>query len=525
MQEVIAQVVQHVRASWRYRWYIVLLAWPLCIAGWIYVQSLPNQYQATARVYLDTQSMLRPLLQGLAVDSNTRSEVELMTRTLLSRPNLEKVARMTDLDLKAKTPQQMEAVLSNLSSNIGLEDTRQQGLFRISYSDNDPQLAKRVVQALLTIFTENALGESRKDTGTAQRFLDDQIREYESRLVAAEQRLTEFKRENLGRMPAEGRGYYDNLQAAISELEQAQLSLQEAENRRRELQRQIEDKDSLFGFTAPAAGVAGSSTPELDGRIQVLQSRLDELLLKYTDQHPDVQAVKQTMEALQKQRNEVLAHAKVSVRNSVDGPAVTPYQAQMQLTVSEADANIAALRARVNAQRRKIDELKKLVNIIPEVEAQLKQLNRDYDVTKSSYETLLARRESASITEQLEQNADTVKFRVIDPPFVPSKPSGPKRNLMTSATLGIGIAAGLVFAFFLAQLNPTFDSRRSLLETTGLPVLGGISMTWTDEQQRKKRMELLGFSMVVMALLTVYAGIMAIQMLDIDVMSKVKSFI
>src|SRR3569832_83786 len=85
MQEAIAQVLQHVRASWRYRWFIALVAWPLCIAGWIYVHSLPDQYQASARVYLDTQSMLRPLLRGLAVQSNAQSEVELMTRTLLSR--------------------------------------------------------------------------------------------------------------------------------------------------------------------------------------------------------------------------------------------------------------------------------------------------------------------------------------------------------------------------------------------------------------------------------------------------------
>src|SRR3569832_899688 len=99
MQEAIAQVLQHVRASWRYRWLIALVAWPLCISGWIYVHSLPDQYQASARVYLDTQSMLRPLLSGLAVQSNAQSEVVLMTRTLLSRPILEKVSRMTDQDL------------------------------------------------------------------------------------------------------------------------------------------------------------------------------------------------------------------------------------------------------------------------------------------------------------------------------------------------------------------------------------------------------------------------------------------
>src|SRR3569833_3419890 len=113
MQEAIALVLQHVRPSWRYRWVIALVAWPLCIAGWIYVHSLPDQYQASARVYLDTQSMLRPLLSGLAVQSNAQSEVELMTRTLLSRPKHEIVARMTDQDLKAKTTEQKAMKHSN----------------------------------------------------------------------------------------------------------------------------------------------------------------------------------------------------------------------------------------------------------------------------------------------------------------------------------------------------------------------------------------------------------------------------
>jgi len=527
MQDAFVQIIQHVRATWRYRWYIMLVAWPVSIGGWIYVQMLPDEYQASARVYLDTQSVLKPLLSGLAVASNAQSEVELMTRTLLSRPNLEKVARMTDLDLKAKTPEQLDLLLTKMLGKMSIEDTRQQGLFRIAFEDSDPQMAKRVVQSLLTIFMETTLGESRKDTDVAQRFLDQQIKEYEARLVASEERLTNFKRENLGRMPAEGRGYYENLQAAISELETAKLSLQEVENRRAELQRQMQDKESLFGFSVPAPSAGGGSiTPELDARLQALQSRLDELLLKFTDQHPDVQAVKHTMADIEKQRKEILAaQAKKAGAAPSENMTVNPYQAQMQLTLSEADANIASLRARVNIQQRRVDDLKRLVNIIPEVEAQLKQLNRDYDVTKSNYETLLTRRESATITEQLEQSADTVKFRVVDPPYVPPSPSSPKRALLNSAVLGGGIACGIVFAFFLTQLNPIFDTRRSVMEATGLPVLGGVSMVWTAEQQRKKRVELLSYSLLATCLLGVYAAIMLLHMLDIHVLTKLKSFI
>src|SRR3569832_2622494 len=137
----------------------------------------------------------------------------------------------------------------------------------------------------------------------------------------------------------------------------------------------------MSGFAGPVVG--GSVTRDLDGRIQALQSRLDELLLIFTDQHPDVLAVEHTIEDLKKQRIEASAHAKSGSHVSADG-SVSPYQTLMQLSLSEADANIAALRARVGALRNRVNELKKLVNIIPEVEAQLQLLNRDYDVTKTT---------------------------------------------------------------------------------------------------------------------------------------------
>ena len=134
MQEIIVQLISHIRSTWRYRWYMVLVACPLCIGGWIIVQTLPDQYEASARVYLDTASLLRPLMRGLAVDTNVSSQVDIMTKTLLSRPNLEKVARMTDLDLKAKSPDQMNKVLDMLGDKIKLEEVpRARNFYKMPY--------------------------------------------------------------------------------------------------------------------------------------------------------------------------------------------------------------------------------------------------------------------------------------------------------------------------------------------------------------------------------------------------------
>lgn len=525
MQDIIAQFIGYVRSTWRYRWSVVYLAFPLCVVGWVYVQLMPDQYEASARVYLDTQSILRPLMKGLTVESNVRSQIDIMTKTLLSRPNLEKVARMTDLDLKAKTPEQMDDLLDKLSDKIILEEVPQtRDFYKIKYDNADPQLAKKVVQSLLTIFVESTLGESRKDSDTAQSFLDQQIKEYEARLVAAEDRLKDFKRNHIGSMPGEGTDYFQNLQSAISDKEQAGLELKEAQDRRQELARQLADSDSMPA-NAPSPTSASSATPDLDARINNLQTRLDELLLKYTDQHPDVVAVKHTIADLEKQKKEVIAAQAKSAQNPDDIQASNPYQAQLKLALSEADANVAALKARVSAYDRKVEHLKKMVNILPEVEEQLKQLNRDYDVTKKNYETLLARRESASLSEQMSQNTDTVKFRVVDPPYVPPIPSGPDRPLLSSVALVFGLGAGIFFAFFLAQLNPTFDSRRALMEATNLPVLGGISMIWTTAQLRKRHVDMWGFSFTILLLLGVYSAVMAMQVLDINPIANIKGLL
>ena len=108
MHELAEQLLSYLKAAWRYRWYGAGLAWTVAIAGWVIVAQLPNRYEASARVYVDTQSVLRPLLAGLAVQPNVSQIVTMMSRTLISRPNVEKVVRMADLGITVKTPEDRE---------------------------------------------------------------------------------------------------------------------------------------------------------------------------------------------------------------------------------------------------------------------------------------------------------------------------------------------------------------------------------------------------------------------------------
>lgn len=512
MQDLIAQISGYARGMWRYRWYAQLVAWPLCIAGWIVVYMLPSQYEATARVFVDTQSMLRPLLQGLAVQSNTSEQVQMMTRTLLSRPNIEKIARMADLDLQAKTPEEMELLLNRLAKRIGLTNAGRDNIFSISFTHSDPQIARQVVQSLLTLFVESSLGDNRKDSSAAQRFLEEQIKEYEARLSAAEDRLKDFKRQNVSVMPSEGRGYYDRLSTEKATLERATLELHEAVNRRDELRRQLSGEEPSLGMVLQPLPSPRASTSLGESRIQTLEAKLDDLLLRFTDEHPDVVALRKQIDeqrALEKKRQDAV-QAKQPVRTpTLDA---NPVYQQLKVALGNAEANVVVLQVRVKEYESRVAQLNTLVDTVPQVEAELARLNRDYAINKQNYESLITRRESAKISEEAEQSSDNLKFKIVDPPRVPLSPVAPNRPLLASAVLLAGIGAGVLFTLFLSQIKLVFDNYRSVLAETSVPVLGYVSMVWTDSMRMKYRIEVITYVVITGALITIYALYLALHM-------------
>jgi len=514
MNDAIAQLMTYIRGAWRYRWYIHLIAWPVCIAGWLFVHYLPDQYEASTRVRVDTDSVLAPLLQGLAVRVDVKQQIRMMTRTLKSRPNLEKVLAMTDYDINLKTPEEEEKAINRLDKLIDISGNAKQNLYTITYVNKDPQQAKKVVESLLTIFVETTLGDSRKDTDSAQVFLNNQIAEYEQRLLAAEDRLKEFKRKNVGTMPTEGKGYYQRLQEETSILEQAKLALREETNRRDELKRQQLGEEPTFGIMPEVVQQRENLlNSALTLRINGLQSKLDELSLVYTDTHPDVVAIKRKIRILQEERSKELAGLPDTTRlQSASNINANPVYQRLKIALGEAEASVAALEVRVREYQRRTNNLKNKVDTIPRVEAELARLNRDYKVNQTNYETLVARRESAKISEQAQQSSDTVKFKVIDPPRVPLSPVGPNRLLLNTAVLIGSLVIGCFFAVFLSQIKPTFEHRSTVMEVVGLPVLGSVSMVWSQRQRVKNKIEAISFGLVFVILILIYGANIAFQL-------------
>jgi len=197
MNEILQQALDYLRGMWHRRWWGLAAAWLAAIVGVIVVYRIPDRYEASARVYVDTETLLKPLLSGLVIAPNIDQQVALMSRTLISRPNIDKLIHMTDIDLWAQTPQRRDELIDWVTANIWLAGIGN-NLYMIGYRNESPDLALKVVRSLLAIFVESSLGDKRQDTRTSLKFLDDQIKRYEDRLKEAENRLKEFKIKHMG---------------------------------------------------------------------------------------------------------------------------------------------------------------------------------------------------------------------------------------------------------------------------------------------------------------------------------------
>ena len=186
--------------------------------------------------------------------------------------------------------------------------------------------------------------------------------------------------------------------------------------------------------------------------------------------------------------------------------AANPVYEQIRVQRNQVDVDLAALRGQIADRTRRIAEMQTRVETMPEVEAELAQLTRDYDVLRARYGELLQQFETAKLSDAVGQK-EQVEFSVLDPPAALAQPVSPPRLLLLIGVLALGLGAGGATAFAMSKLNPVFDSLVTLRTVTGLPVLGAVSATWLDRRMARRRVEILRVTAASAALLVVFVGV------------------
>ncbi|KQN25927.1 chain-length determining protein [Sphingomonas sp. Leaf33] len=489
-------------AVWTRRWVALAVAWGICLAGWLVVSQIPNQYESRARVFVQLRNVL-PTQNGATQAEQTKA-VDRIRQTLTSAVNLQKVVRGTDMAQTVSSDRDIADRVAGLQKAIKITST-QDNLFEISVvianagaSDAaNAKLARQIVQKLIDIFVEDNLSSNRDETSQSLAFLDNQLAARQRQLQDAEAKRADFQTKFLGSLPGTGT-LDDRMSQARTQLAQIDSDLAAAQSSLAAVNGQ------MAGTTPSIAGAAGAAGPAR-ARLQAIQGQIAEGRGRgWTDNHPD-------MIALRTQLAIATAAARGEPTGAGDGGSPNPLYLSLKSMQADKAAQVAALTERRNQITRDLNTFDAKVAQSPGAAAQQAAIDRDYQVLKDQYNQLLADREQTSLRNQVQTQTDAVKFNVVDPPTSPRAPIAPNRPLFLTGVLILGLCGGIGAAWALSQLRTTFATASRLEKASGMPILGSIGETVSAAQVALRRRRLRLFAGGAGALAAAWALLLGLE--------------
>lgn len=466
-----------IHSVWNRRWLALVIAWIVCLIGWLAVAMIPNSYQSESRIQVLTQDILSDKV-GISSNDRRRS-VQQLEQTLTSSVNLEKVVRGTDLGQSVASDRELANKVEGLRGKIEVE-SEQDDFFSITVKQSSPKLARDVVQKLIDVAEEDNIASGSKQTSQTLRFLDKQIEERKIALQDAETKRVEYETKNLGLLPGLG-SVSQRLVAARAELSQIDSQLLQARSALAALNSQLAGTPQSLNTPSPGGGF--SANPAQAALSQALADMAAMRARGLTDSHPDVIAQ-------QSQVANLRAQAKAFPASGGGGFSTpNPAYSSLQSLRAERQASATALASRKASIEAEMSQLINQQSAEPGVAAEIARINRDYDVLKKQYDQLVADRDNVALRGDVETQTDSVQFRVINRPTLSGTPAAPNRPLLLLIILFAGIVAGGGAAFALGHLQTTYPTAAKLERASGLPVIGSISQmlgSAAREERRKK---------------------------------------
>lgn len=465
---------------WRHRWAAAVIMWVAALAGWFALWLMPDKYQSSAVLYVQTETVLDPVMNGVTARPNYEKRVEVMKLQLLTRPNVEEIIYRAGLDreVTATDPREKRAQMEKLIDWVRGEITitsPQEMYFEINYKNSDPTIARNVVDAALNLLREQDLGASISERQDAKKRLDTEIAAFDERLTAKETEVAAFRRLHAEELAAaEG----DNRNRGLMESELSRITGEQALAERR--------------VSTARSQLAGARSTSSSQELERLNVELAALRSQYQENYPDIAVVKARIAQLQAEG--------ASTRPS------DPEYKRLEAEYRAAQDIAAGLADRQKQLRADLDNLAITLGQVPRVVADLQRIERDYEQTRKNYDELIERRDRLSITSNLGAGAQGVEYKVFEEPrtsFIPA--TQPIRIAMIAGvTLG-AIGAGVAAAFLLTWMRKTFTQTSELQSAFGLPILGAISEVRSEAVVDARRRDVLRLALAGSALLLVGA--------------------
>jgi polysaccharide chain length determinant protein (PEP-CTERM system associated) len=494
--------------------------------GWVAIFALswlmPTVYRSGTLILVEQPRVPQQYVVPV-VTSDLQQRLNSITQQILSRTRLEGIINKLNLYSNERAHKTPDDLVERMRKDIDVELVRSTGdkevtAFNVYYSSRDPRLAQRVTSELTRLFITENLETRRAQAEQTTQFLQSQLDDARSSLAQQEDRLRKYKDQYLGELPGQLQSNMQILGGLQSQLQAEQDALGRAKQQNTYLQSLLSQYATLQTSVSTGNANGPIGLPAVDQELDRLRAQLADLSSHYTDRHPDVRKVKEQIanaERIKQKIKDDLAAKASGTQPSGDSTGAADYgdsretaavlEVRSQLQANEIE--IANRQKALKDLEGKISEYQGRLNRTPVREQQLADITRDYDQSRSNYESLLAKKNQSELATALEKEQQGETFRVVDPPSLPTKPYSPDRFKMVCLGFFVGIVLGVGGAGIAEFTDDRLHQEAEIKKLVSADVLIELPpvLSANDEHKQMQR-RWLAFSMGSLALVIIMAG-------------------
>ncbi len=461
-------------------------------ASWL----IPSTYRSGTLILVEQPSVPEKYVVS-NIDIDIQHQLDSITQQILSRTRLLRIIDSLGLyaqDRKNKNPDELvEMMRKDIEIELSHGDDKKLSAFNIYYENRDPKMAQLATAELANLFITENLEQRQKRSENTTNFLEDQLDQARANLAQQEAKVRVFKDQHLGELPTQTQSNLQILAGLQSQVQSNQDSLNRAKQQNTYLESLINQYRALDNGSKPGEGGPVGLT-EIDKELDQLKAQLSDLTSHYTDKHPDVRKTREQIAQVEKARERIIAAMNSGANNSSSEPAAAtpldPKSAPMLELESQLKANrleIANRQAEIKEEQDKINQYQARLNMAPVMEQQFADITRDYEQSKTDYESLLAKKNQSEMSTDLEKTQQGEHFRMLDPPNLPVRPYKPNRLQLCGLGIMVGLVFGAGFAIGPEKLSGKIYSEREIKKLVPYDVIAEIPQIENSEEQSSHR--------------------------------------
>jgi len=467
------EIYKYLRALYHYRYLAIFVARLVMTVIGAYSFTLPKKYSVDTTVFIE-RNVIDNLVRGIAVTPDINDRIRVLRYAILSRDLVTKTLETVGSDIFTKSNAEQQNYVSKLIERIHLR-IRGQELFVVSLIDKDPAFAQSFVNSLVGKYVEENISAKREETYGANRFLGEQIDTFKLKLEEAEDKIIAFRNRNGIYFSVDEGATLANIRELEGQIENIELTQDTILARKGQIQSQLDTLPETIDMVSESAE---------GGRLASMEGQLSNLLLKYTDNYPEVIRLKSEIEALKIRLTQPESTSDKPERTRLT--SLNPLHQELQGRVFELDAELSSLRAQKINLQKTIAKRETELRDVPEARKELGILIQERDSVRNIYDELLGRLSQSEVSKQMEIGNKASTFRIVDAAVLPEVPVSPNMIKMFLLALVGGIGCGVGVVFLLVNMdNKVRDV--AVFDELGLDVLATIPNI-ADPHQLKRRL-------------------------------------